>query len=701
MDSSSVQTLGAGAAAVLVGTLFYRWLSYPSRQFGPTPLLSVLEDRQQSRLLSDGSRCWPFSDSTEIIEYCYEEAKTLHDGFLRGIRQSNNGPCLGTRVGEGPYEWLTYQQVYDQARELGSALTGRLGLSRGEFVGVYSQNRAEWVLTEVACNQFSLVLVPLYDTLGTEACSHILSQTSSSVVVVDSESKARNLLQCKAEAPSFRHVVLMGIDSPKPELVKEAQEAGVELHAWSELVSWGRENLAEVNPPAPDDLATLCYTSGTTGVPKGVQLTHKNIMSNMAGVYSVLLLDQKSNANQQVLPPLTPEDTYLSYLPLAHMFERCAITMCFLNGMRVGFFRGDVRQLMEDMQALRPTLFCTVPRLLNRMYDRVLAGVSGSVIKSKLLQMAVDRKTRMLECGIIRRDTMWDKLVFSKVHQLTGGRVRVVITGSAPIGAKVMQFIRAAFGCPVFEGYGQTEATAAVTVTLPGEISVGHVGAPVPCNHVKLVDVPEMGLKASDGRGEVCVRGANVFSGYFRMDDKTAEVLEPDNWLHTGDIGEWTENGCLKIVDRRKHLFKLAQGEYVAPEKIEQLLSRSQYVAQIFVDGDSLEIYVLGIVVPDPDVVLPWAKSHGLPQDLEALCKDPNGPLKRAILEDLNRIGRENGLKGFELCKDIMLCAEQFSVENGLLTPTFKSRRPDLRVRFRDDFKRMYDGLRASSSAAA
>uniref|UniRef100_A0A1I8I4L2 long-chain-fatty-acid--CoA ligase n=1 Tax=Macrostomum lignano TaxID=282301 RepID=A0A1I8I4L2_9PLAT len=538
---------------------------------------------------------------------------------------------LGYSVGEGPYEWLTYQQVYDQARELGSALTGRLGLSRGEFVGVYSQNRAEWVLTEVACNQFSLVLVPLYDTLGTEACNQL-----ECFVVVDSETKARNLLQCKAEAPSFRH------------LVKEAQEAGVELHAWSELVSWGRENLAE-----------------------------------------------------QVLPPMTPEDTYLSYLPLAHMFERCAITMCFLNGMRVGFFRGDVRQLMEDMQALRPTLFCTVPRLLNRMYDRVLAGVSGSVIKSKLLQMAVDRKTRMLERGIIRRDTMWDKLVFSKVHQLTGGRVRVVITGSAPIGAKVMQFIRAAFGCPVFEGYGQTEATAAVTVTLPGETSLGHVGTPVPCNHVKLVDVPEMGLKASDGRGEVCVRGANVSSGYFRMDDKTAEVLEPDNWLHTGDIGEWTENGCLKIVDRRKHLFKLAQGEYVAPEKIEQLLSRSQYVAQIFVDGDSLEIYVLGIVVPDPDVVLPWAKSHGLPQDLEALCKDPNGPLKRAILEDLNRIGRENGLKGFELCKDIMLCAEQFSVENGLLTPTFKSRRPDLRVRFRDDFKRMYDGLRASSSAAA
>lgn len=699
MDSNSLATFGIGASALIAGSLFYRWLSRPTRQFGPTPLLSFIGgDQRQSQVLPDGSRCWPFSEKQDIMEYWFEDAKTLYEGFLRGIRVSNNGPCLGTRAGEGPYEWLTYQQVHDQGLAIGSAVRGRLGLGRGQFVGIYAQNRKEWAITEVACNMFSLALVPLYDTLGTEACTHILSQTGASVVFVDSEAKARNLLQCKAEAGELKHLVLM-VGAASAELRAECEKQGISIQDWKELVDWGVKNRLPVDPPAPDDLATLCYTSGTTGVPKGVQLTHKNIMSNMAGVYSVVMLDRKNVS--EALAPLTSADTYMSYLPLAHMFERCAITMCFLNGMRIGFYRGDVRQLLDDMQVLRPTLFCTVPRLLNRLYDRVLAGVSGSAIKSKLLQLAVDKKTRMLERGEIRRDTIWDRLVFSRVHALTGGRVRLVITGSAPIGAKVMQFVRAAFGCPVFEGYGQTEATAAVSVTLPGEIGLGHVGAPIPCNHVRLVDVPEMGLEAARGRGEVCVRGANVFTGYFKMDDKTAEVLEPDGWLHTGDIGEWTSEGCLKIVDRRKHLFKLAQGEYVAPEKIEQLLSRSQFVAQIFVDGDSLEIYVLGVVVPDPDVVLPWAKARGLPQDLEQLCREPEGPLKKAVLDDLTRIGRENGLKGFELCKDVVLHAEQFSVENGLLTPTFKSRRPELRTRFRGDFERMYAKLRESGAGNA
>ncbi|XDV14797.1 hypothetical protein PO909_014985 [Leuciscus waleckii] len=263
-----------------------------------------------------------------------------------------------------------------------------------------------------------------------------------------------------------------------------------------------------------------------------------------------------------------------------------------------------------------------------------------------------------------------------------------MITGAAPVSPTVLTFLRAALGCQFYEGYGQTECTAGCTMSLPGDWTAGHVGAPLPCNFVKLVDLAEMNYFAANGEGEVCVKGPNVFQGYLKDPERTLEAVDKDGWLHTGDIGKWLPNGTLKIIDRKKHIFKLAQGEYIAPEKIENIYMRSDPVAQVFVHGDSLQACLVGIVVPDPDFLPRWAKKRGIEGSYTEMCKSKE--LKNAILEDIIRLGKEAGLKSFEQVRDIALHMEMFSVQNGLLTPTLKAKRTELRSRFREQTDQLY-----------
>lgn len=293
----------------------------------------------------------------------------------------------------------------------------------------------------------------------------------------------------------------------------------------------------------------------------------------------------------------------------------------------------------------------------------------------------------------MRNNSFFDKFLFKKIQDALGGRVKLMITGSAPISENVLRFARAALGCIVVEGYGQTECVAACTLAVEADCDYGHVGIPTPCNAIKLVDVPELGYFAKDQAGEVCIRGYNVFKGYYKNEELTKEVLQEDGWLHTGDIGKWTSTGTLKIVDRKKHIFKLAQGEYVAPEHIENVYARSKYVAQSFVYGESLKTSIIAVVVPDFEVLYGSIaeRLNMLDVSHEDLCK--NSSIKEAIFEDMISIGKKAGLYSFQQVKDIYLCSEPFSVENGLLTPTLKSKRPELKKRFASLIERMYAKL--------
>uniref|UniRef100_A0A8C1LW93 Arachidonate--CoA ligase n=1 Tax=Cyprinus carpio TaxID=7962 RepID=A0A8C1LW93_CYPCA len=557
-----------------------------------------------------------------LLEFYYEDTKTVYDMFQRGLQIAGNGPCLGFRNPGEPYQWISYTEVAERAQVLGSGL-----LAKGckpnpqQFVGIFAQNRPEWVIAELACYTFSMALVPLCD-----AIIYILNLIIS-MVICDKEDKAESLLKHKEKGvtPALSCLVLFNPFSAA--LLERGRKCGVEIL-----------QLSQIMPPKPQDLAVVCFTSGTTGT------NHVTF--------------------------------HIAYL----------VSM-FCHGARVGFYQGDISLLMDDIKTLKPTFFPVVPRLLNRIYDKIVGSVT-SPLRRALLHYAVRRKQAELSSGVVRNNSVWDRLIFNKIQASLGGNLRFILTASAPISPTVLSFLRATLGCLIFEGYGQTECTAGCTFSMPGDWSAGHVGAPLPCAMVKLTDIPDMNYYAKNGEGEICIRGHSVFRGYLKDEERTGETLDADGWLHTGDVGQWLPNGTLRIVDRKKHIFKLSQGEYIAPEKIENVYTRCVPVLQVFVHGDSLQSYLIGVVVPDPEVFVDWAKERGIVGSYEELCQNPD--VKKAVLEDMTAVGKEAGLKSFEQVKDLYLHPDMFSVSNGLLTPTLKSRRVDLRRVFSEQIARMY-----------
>ncbi|XP_053317916.1 long-chain-fatty-acid--CoA ligase 6 isoform X1 [Spea bombifrons] len=666
--------VGIGAFAAVITY----WLANRPKAVKPPCDLKI-----QSKEVEEGggARHSVLGDGPKLLTHYYDDARTMYEVFQRGLHISEHGPCLGSRKPNQPYEWLSYREVFNRAEWLGSGLLHQgCKSSTDQFIGVFAQNRPEWIITELACYTYSMVVVPLYDTLGRGAIQYIINTADISTVICDKPEKARLLLDHveKGETPGLRSLVLM--DPVDQQLVQRGRSCSVRLQTMQELEECGKKHMRPPVPPKPEDLSIVCFTSGTTGNPKGAMLTHGNVVADFSGFLKV--------TESQWSP--TSEDVHISYLPLAHMFERMVQSVVYCHGGRIGFFQGDIRLLSDDMKTLRPTIFPVVPRLLNRMYDKIFSQ-ANTPIKRWILEFASRRKEAEVRRGVIRNNSLWDRLLFNKVQASLGGRVRMIVTGAAPASPTVLGFLRAALGCQVYEGYGQTECTAGCTFTTPGDWTSGHVGAPLPCNFIKLVDVEEMNYFASKGEGEICVKGPNVFKGYLKDKVKTAEALDEDGWLYTGDVGKWLLNGTLKIIDRKKHIFKLAQGEYIAPEKIENIYIRSEPVSQVYVHGDSLQAFLVGIVVPDVEVMPGWAKKKGFEGSFIELCN--NSDVKKAIMDDMVRLGKESGLHSFEQVKSLHIHTEMFSVQNGLLTPTFKAKRPELRDYFKQQIQELYSSV--------
>ncbi|CAD6186308.1 unnamed protein product [Caenorhabditis auriculariae] len=645
----------------------------------------LVDPLKQSRVLKDSSRVSAVLKDENLQTYLFEDARTLYQGVRRGARHSNNGPMVGKRVkqadGSIPYVWHSYNEIIERSNNVSVAFRV-LGIPTGNDVniGIYSKNRPEWIITELATYNFSNVIVPIYETLGSEASVFILNQADIQIVVCDDNSKALGLLKFKSQCHNLKTLVVM--EDISEGLKAAAVEHDVQVMTFEALEELGKtaSGRPEHVPPKPEDLATICYTSGTTGTPKGVMLTHGNIVA------CAVCMDLFKHS------ALTSSDSMISFLPLAHMLERLIESVCFCVGARVGFYRGDIRLLAEDIKELRPTVVPVVPRVLNRLYDKVMSEVNKSTIKKLLFDLAIAYKSREMSNFVVRNDGFFDNLVFKKIREGMGGRVRLMFTGSAPISANVLTFVRAAMGCVVVEGYGQTECVAACTVSMEGDSLAGHVGMVIPSCRIKLVDVAELGYFSKNDAGEVCVKGPTVFRGYYKNPEMTAETMDEDGWLHTGDIARWTPEGTLKIVDRKKHIFKLAQGEYVAPEKIESIYVRSRFVAQSFVYGESLKTCLIAVVVPDSEVLIPVAeKELGLTGTIEELCRNPQ--IKKLVLDDMLAVGKAAGLFSFEQVRDIHLSPEMFSVENDLLTPTLKSKRPKLKNHFGEQLASMYSRL--------
>lgn len=598
----------------------------------------------------------------------------------------------------GPYEFLTYGEVRERVQNFASGMAS-FGLKGKDAVGLYSVNRIEWVLAEYACYFNNQVTVPLYDTLGDEAIEHICGQTEMQVIVASHE-KAFNILRLRPKLPSLKYIIIMD-EEISDELAQSATKAGVELIKFGSVEKRGAEEPREPCPPSPDDLCTICYTSGTTGLPKGVMLPHKALLADgssvlaLAGVRKSRSPAHGDAVQGQFLFSLDSEVVHLSYLPLAHVYERVVMTTLIAVGASIGFYQGSILKLLDDIAELKPTLFVAVPRLLNRVYDKIIAGANAAGgIKKFLFTYALRSKTSTLKQTGELGHWLWDRVVFAPVRARLGGRVTAILSGSAPLSPEVMDFLRVCFSCEVYEGYGQTETSAGSTLTVRGDWTSGQIGVPLPCNEVKLVDIPDMGYTTQDQpypRGEICVRGPNCFTGYYKAPELTRDALDADGWVHTGDVGSWDEFGRLRIIDRKKNLFKLAQGEYISPEKIENVICRNKYIAQAFVDGNSLKASLVAILVPDFEVLEGWAIEEGLVYATqEELARMP--PVKDLMMRQMQKL--KGDLKGFEIPRDVHIEHEAFSVENGLLTSTMKLKRFEAKAHYSTTIKAMYDKMK-------
>ncbi|KAG5123073.1 hypothetical protein JHK82_029810 [Glycine max] len=572
------------------------------------------------------------------------------DVFRLSVEKYPSNPMLGRREivdgKPGKYKWLTYKEVYDQVMKVGNSIRS-CGYGKGVKCGIYGANSAEWIMSMQACNAHGLYCVPLYDTLGAGAIEFIICHSEISIAFAEEKK------------------------------IPEGQTQSFDLPIKKR-----------------SDICTIMYTSGTTGDPKGVLISNESIITLLAGVKRLL-----ESVNEQ----LTEKDVYISYLPLAHSFDRVIEEIFIWHGASIGFCRGDVKLLIDDVGELKPTIFCAVPRVLDRVYSGLTQKISsGGFLKKTLFNFAYSYKLNNMKKGLRHGEAspLLDKIVFDKVKQGLGGRVRLILSGAAPLSAHVEGYLRVVTCAHVLQGYGLTETCAGTFVSLPNEIEMlGTVGPPVPNVDVCLESVPDMGYNAlaTTPRGEICLKGKTLFAGYYKCEDLTKEVLI-DEWFHTGDIGEWQPNGSMKIIDRKKNIFKLSQGEYVAVENLENIYGQVSSIESIWVYGNSFEAFLVAVVNPSKQALEHWAQENGISMDFNSLCEDARA--KSYILEELSKIAKEKKLKGFEFIKAVHIDPIQFDMERDLITPTtYKKKRPQLLKYYQNAIDNMYKSGGSKPSA--
>ncbi|KAK9062743.1 hypothetical protein SSX86_019932 [Deinandra increscens subsp. villosa] len=590
------------------------------------------------------------------------------DVFRSSVEKYPNNPMLGQRDGKaGEYVWLTYNQVYETVLKVGDSIRSR-GINKGARCGIYGTNCTKWVVSMQACNAHGLHCVPLYDTLGTDAVKYIICHAEISIIFAE-ESKICEVLKTLPDTGKYLKT-LVSFSTITNEQKQMAENYGLELYSWETFLHLEHKEQFDLPSKMRNDICTIMYTSGTTGEPKGVMITNESILSILSGVNHHL---------ESMSEEFRVSDVYFSYLPLAHIFDRVIVELFISTGASVGFWRGDIKLLIDDLKELKPTVFCAVPRVLDRIYSGLVEKISsGGFLKQTLFNAAYSYKLHNMRRGYKHEEAAprFDKIIFSKVKEGLGGKMRLILSGAAPLSPSVETFLRVVTCAHVLQGYGLTESCAGSFVAQPNELSMsGTVGPPLPNVDVRLMSVPEMGydaLAATAPRGEILLRGKSLFSGYYKREDLTKEVLV-DGWFHTGDIGEWQPDGSMKIIDRKKNIFKLSQGEYVAVENLENIYSLVPSVDAIWIYGNSFESFLVAVVNPNKEMLESWAAENGVPGDLCSICENPK--TNAYILGELTSIAKEKKLKGFEFVKAVHLDPVPFDMDRGLLTPTFKKKR--------------------------
>jgi long-chain acyl-CoA synthetase len=560
----------------------------------------------------------------------------------------------------GAYVPLTWRQYRQQVEHMANWLMS-VGLKAGDRVALLCDTRYEWVIADMAMHHAALVNVPIYPTLAAKQAAYILQDSGAKAVIVSGRKQLDKVLTIVDECPELGEILMIDADA--------LPESGRTVHRWTDALAkgatlegeMGAQRAERIAQADPDAMCSIIYTSGTTGNPKGVILSHSNFMSNAKAIVPIA--------------GLSPEDTLLSFLPLSHVLGRMVYYALTYAGGTIAYAE-SIDSIGQNLGEVRPTLMAAVPRLLEKVYGKIMDSVqSGSALKRKLFTwaLAVGHRHRLAGKPDPLQYAIADKLVFSKIRQRLGGRMRMIVCGGAPMRKDIGEFFYSA-GIPVCEGYGLTETSPVITFNSPENIKFGTVGQKIPD-----VDV----FIAEDG--EICVKGPNVMAGYYQLPEANAEVFDADGWFHTGDIGEIDGDGFLRITDRKKELIVLSNGKKVAPQPIENLLKSSPYIEQVMVVGEAKK-YCTCLLVPNMEKLQAFAQEQGIagkPADLLGHQKVLD--LYRAELDRLSK-----DLAQFEKLKKFSLLDREWTVETGELTPTMKCKRKIILANYASQVDGMY-----------
>ncbi len=585
---------------------------------------------------------------------------TLVDLFFEAVERHGAAAAFRYERG-GQWQTLRYAEVGERVQRLTRALA-ELGIEAGDRVALLSENRPEWALTDYACLCLGAIGVPIYATLPAHHVAYLLEHSGARLIFVSDAEQLDKVRQIRSDAPALSRIIVfddLATQDPDvvtfSQLLERASPGGEDFRAFRE----------RARRASPVDTATIINTTGTTGTPKGVMLTHNNIYSNVRAALQLL--------------PMSSTDVTLSFLPLSHIFERMVDYAYFYSGAVIAHV-GSFDDVARSMQEVRPTIVASVPRLYEKIYARVMAA---SGLKRRLLSWARgvgEARATALLAGraptVLTRlqFPLADRLVFRKLRARTGGRLRFFISGGAPLEPAIARFFYSA-GLLILEGYGLTETSPVTNVNTPAALKIGTVGRPVPGTEEMIAD-----------DGEILVRGPQVMKGYYRNDEATRQAIDSDSWFHTGDVGAFDADGFLRITDRKKDLIVTAGGKNIAPQPIENRVKTNAFVAEAVMIGDRRPFPVL-LVVPDFDAVRTWAAGLGIDAGEPAvLTRDPRVREKlesevQAVLEPF---------AGFERPKKIALLADEFSVAGGELTPSMKVKRGVIEERYRELIDALY-----------
>lgn len=542
---------------------------------------------------------------------------------------------------------------------VGSGLR-KLGLNKGDRIHIFAATSSYWLAMSHGAASQSMPIVTAYDTLGEEGLRHSMVATKAKLIFLDPH-LLPTLTNVLKDATEIRHVVWNSQNKVKQEHIDKLTAAypNVKVISFDDLKKLGEENPSEPVPPKADDLCCIMYTSGSTGTPKGVPLKHSNVVAAVAGV-SVI-----------TKPFIGPGDGVLTYLPLAHILEFVFENASLYWGATMGYGNPktlsdtSVRNCNGDIREFKPSVLVGVPAVWENVKKGIVAKVNaGSAVVQKMFWGALWAKSQLMAWGLPGSGIL-DAVVFKKVKEATGGRLRLCMNGGGPVAKDTQKFVSMAI-CPMIIGYGLTETTAMGTLQNPAEWTSESIGAMPAAVEAKLVDFPDAGYFATNKpnpQGEVWLRGPSIMDGYYENEKETQEAMTPDGWFKTGDIGEWDANGHLKLIDRKKNLIKTLNGEYIALEKLESIYRSATVVANICVFADDSKAKPIAIIVPAEPALKKLAQANGIEgSTLEELVH--NKKLNGAVLKELQNAGRAGGLAGIEIIEGVVLSDEEWTPQN-------------------------------------